>query len=69
MYYLAIIQNETTTALYVYRDLDAALSAYHSELAYRSTDRTSTKCLLFDSELRRVNAETYTAPTNESNEG
>lgn len=69
MYYLAIIQNETTTALYAYRDLDTALSAYHSELAYRSADRTSTKCLLFDSELRRVNAETYTAPTDEPNEG
>lgn len=75
MYYLAIIQNETTNALYVYNTFEDALAAYHTELAYRAEGRTSTKCVIFDSELRTMRAEVYTAPVlnagniEEPNEG
>lgn len=67
MYYLAIIQNETTNALYVYNTFEDALAAYHTELAYRAEGRTSTKCVIFDSELRTMRAEVYTAPVSEPN--
>lgn len=62
MYYLAIIQNNTTNALYSYNSFEDALAAYHAELAYRAEGRTSTKCVIFDSELRTMRAEVYTAP-------
>lgn len=64
MYYLAIIQNETTNALYVYNTFEDALAAYHTELAYRAEGRTSTKCVIFDSELRTMKAEVYTKPVD-----
>ena len=48
MFYLAIIQNKTTKALNDYPSLDAALAAFHSELAYRANGRTSTMCLIID---------------------
>lgn len=48
-YYLAIIQNNETCALYAYDTYDAALSAFHSEMAYRGEGRTSTLCIIFNS--------------------
>lgn len=74
MYYLAIIQNESTSTLFTYSTFEEALAAYHTELAYRSDDRTSTKCVIFDSELRTLRAEVYekpvdTTPTEEPTEG
>lgn len=59
MYYLAIIQNNTTNALYTYNTFEEALATYHTELAYRSEDRTSTKCVILDSELRTLRSEVY----------
>lgn len=64
MYYLAIVQNNNTQALYRYDSYDAALAAFHSELAYRSADRTSTKCALLDSNLGMIRQEVYGAETN-----
>ena len=64
MYYLAIVQNNNTQALYRYNSYDAALAAFHSELAYRSADRTSTKCALLDVNLSMIRQEVYGAETN-----
>ena len=61
-HYLAVVQNEGTAALYTYDTLDAALVAYHNELAYRSEDRTSTKCAIMNSDLVVVMSESYFAP-------
>ncbi len=47
-YYLVIIQNESICAVYRYQDLDAALAAFHSELAYRASGRNSTLCVILD---------------------
>lgn len=59
MYYLVIVQNGNTQAVYAYSSLDNALAAYHSELAYRSADRTSTKCTILNSDLVQVRVEQY----------
>ena len=64
MYYLAIIQNETSNALYADSTFEDALAAYHTELAYRAADRTSTKCVIFDSELRTLRSEVYEKPVD-----
>lgn len=47
-YYLAIVQNDSAQSLYSYDSLDAALSAFHSELAYRAETRTTTLCIIFN---------------------
>ena len=62
-FYLAVIQNETTSALFSYDSHDAALAAYHNELAYRASGRTSTKCALMNDELEVLKRESYYAPT------
>ena len=59
MYYLVIVQNGNTQAVYAYSSLDNALAAYHAELAYRSADRTSTKCTILNSDLVQVRVEQY----------
>lgn len=73
MYYLALVQNDETQALYRFSTLEEALSMYHSELAYRGEGRTSTKCLILDSDLNTYMKESYTASvsdnTEELNEG
>ena len=48
MYYLVIVQNSNTQAVYAYESLDTALSAFHSELAYRGEGRTSTTCVIIN---------------------
>ena len=63
MYYLAIVQNNNTKALYDYESYDAALAAFHSELAYRGEGRTSTKCALLDANLSMIRQEVYGAET------
>lgn len=65
MYYLAIIQNDTTNALYAYNTESEALAAYHTELAYRAEGRTSTKCAILDTNLRVIRSEIWTAPVTE----
>lgn len=69
MYYLALVQNDNTQALFAYETLDAALAKYHSELAYRSSERKSTKCTILDSNLQSVRNDLYIAPSEEPNEG
>ena len=48
MYYLVIIQNDTTQAVYSYETLDAAISMFHTELAYRGDDRNKTVCVILN---------------------
>lgn len=47
-WYVVIIQNNSTQAVYPYDSYDAALSAFHNELAYRGDGRTSTVCVILD---------------------
>lgn len=47
-YYLTIIQNDETCAVYKYTSYDEALAALHSEMAYRGGGRTETLCILMD---------------------
>ena len=65
MYYLAIVQNGTTQALYAYSSYDAALAAYHSELAYRAEGRTSTLCVILDMYGNTMKQEYWTVTQNE----
>jgi len=69
MYYLAIVQNDTTNALYSYNSYEDALAAYHTELAYRAEGRTSTKCAILDHDLNMLRQETYIAPATAEPEG
>ena len=47
-YYLVIVQNDESQAVYAYDNVDAALAALHSELAYRGDGRNSTLCIIFN---------------------
>lgn len=66
MFYLAIIQNDETKALYSYPTLDEALSAFHNELAYRGGGRTSTMCLIIDKFGTTVKKEYWQIATSEN---
>lgn len=68
MYYVAIVQNDETQALYRYSDYDEALAAYHSELAYRAEGRKSTKCAILNGDLQLLRQEVYTAPVSDNTE-
>ena len=46
MYYLMIVQNNNTQAVYAYSSLNDALAAFHQELAYRGEGRESTLCTI-----------------------
>lgn len=48
-YFLLIVQNNNVCAAYKYDTYSDALAALHSELAYRGEDRTSTICVIVDS--------------------
>lgn len=68
MYYLVIVQNDNTPAIFGYESYDAALSAFHTEMAYRAEDRNATKCMIVNSELVTLAREIYvkeTAPVEE----
>lgn len=45
-YYLVIIQNDDTCAIYKYTDYDEALAVMYSELAYRGEGREQTLCFI-----------------------
>ena len=47
-FYLVIIQNNNTQAIYEFPSYDAALVKFHQELAYRAENRTSTFCMIMD---------------------
>lgn len=48
MFYLVIMQNDQTQAVYRYDNYDEALAAFHSELAYRADNRTKTACAILN---------------------
>ena len=60
MFYLVIVQNDTTQTIFSHASLDSALASYHTELAYRADDRYSTKCAILDSNLSEIRCEVYT---------
>lgn len=66
MYYLAIVQNDETQALYRYNTYEEALAAYHTELAYRAEGRKSTKCAILNGDLQMLRQETYIAPVTDN---
>ena len=68
MYYLALVQNDDAQALYRYNTLDEALVRYHSELAYRDENRTSTKCTILDNDLLAIRNDKYVAPVSDNTE-
>ena len=68
MYYLAIVQNDSTNALYTYNNFEDALAAYHQELSYRAEGRTSTKCAILDSTFQVLRCEEYRAPVSDNTE-
>lgn len=68
MFYLAIVQNDTTNALYSYSTYEGALARFHTELAYRAEGRTSTKCAILDHDLTMLRQEVYTAPVSDNTE-
>ena len=67
MYYLVIVQNNSIPAIFSYETYDAALAAFHTEMAYRHESRTTTKCAIVDNELVTLKRETYTAPVPDPN--
>lgn len=67
MFYVLIIQNKNTQAVFRYDSLEDAYAKYHTELAYRAEGRTSTDCAILDETLRVVVKENYTAPVPEPN--
>lgn len=60
-YYLVIVQNDSAQAIYVYDGIDAALAAYHSELAYRAESRVKTLCVIIDSFGNTIRKECWSA--------
>lgn len=73
MYYLVIIQNDTTQAVYSYETLDAAISMFHTELAYRGDGRNRTVCVILNKNGELVKREFWERPveltqTEESDE-
>jgi hypothetical protein len=61
-YYLAVIQNNTTSALFGYDTYDEALSAFHTEMAYRGEGRDSTLCIIFNSSGELLYTERWNRP-------
>ena len=64
-FYMGIVQNRNTKALYEYETYDEALVAFHQEMAYRSDSRTSTLCFIFDDNGCFYNTELWTKPEPE----
>lgn len=62
MYYLIIIQNKQTPAIFSYPSYDAALAAFHNEMAYRAEGRTSTMCMIINEAGSVYKSETYEQP-------
>lgn len=58
-YYLAVVQNDSTQALYSYSTLDEALAAFHTELAFQGEGRDKTLCIIFDSNGSRIRSEMW----------
>ena len=71
MFYLVIVQNSSVPAIYSHETHDAALAAFHTELAYRHESRTSTRCLILNQELVILESGSYLkeVETTEPQEG
>lgn len=59
MHYLLIVQNDKIATVFSYNSYDEALSAFHTEMAYRADDRISTKCMLINDEFFVLMSEKY----------
>ncbi len=66
MYYLVIIQNDTTQAVYSYPTYDTALAAFHTELAYRGDGRNKTVCVIISDYGETLAREAWVRPIVES---
>lgn len=62
MYYLILVQNDSTPAIFSYSSHDEVLARYHTELAYRAEGRTSTRCMILDSNLNVTEKDQWSAP-------
>lgn len=67
MYFVLVMQNETTPAVYAFSTENEALAYYHNELAYRHESRTSTKCAILDNSFQVLRCEGYVATQPEPN--
>lgn len=61
-HYLVKIQNGTTCACFAYDSKADAMAAYHTELAYRSSGRASTLCVVINENGSIIASEKYVAP-------
>ena len=57
--YLATIQNDSSQAIFAYVNLDEALAAFHTELAYHAEGRDRTLCIIFDSNGNIIRSEEW----------
>ena len=67
-YYVVIIQNDNTQAVYAYTDFDAALALYHTELAYRGEGRNKTICTILNSIGHEMKTEIWERPVDAGEE-
>lgn len=65
MFYLLIVQNDQTQTAYAYQTYNEALSAFHSELAYRNESRTKTMCAIISSNGAMLKSEYYNSESLE----
>jgi hypothetical protein len=68
MFYLVIIQNDASQAVYRYDTLDAALAQFLNELAYRAEGRTKTVCVILNNIGELVKREDWEAEAVDNNE-
>lgn len=68
MFYLVIIQNDASRAVYKYDTLDAALAQFHNELAYRAEGRIKTVCVILNNIGELVKREDWEAEAVDNNE-
>ena len=62
MFYLLIMQNDSTQTVYAYETYDSALAAFHSELAYRAEGRNKTVCCILNSIGELIKREYWVKP-------
>ena len=67
MFYLIIIQNDSSQVIYGYETYDAALAAFHNELAYRADGRNKTVCVIINSLGELIKREYWVRPVTQSN--
>ena len=65
MYAVIVIQNGSIFASATYTDWNDAKARYHQELAYRHESRTSTMCMIIDSEGQVQLREKYSSTSEE----